>query len=95
MILDEDHTGLDDVKDRILEYLAVRKLRAERGLGVKQVSVYPDNRARGHPTLYATYILMDGCHACKRVGEVMMGLRFDAEGRYIGAQILRVRPIVR
>jgi ATP-dependent Lon protease len=32
-ILDEDHTGLSDVKDRIVEYLAVRKLRQERGLG--------------------------------------------------------------
>ena len=31
-ILDEDHTGLGDVKDRIVEYLAVRKLRADRGL---------------------------------------------------------------
>ncbi|MGH9099954.1 MAG: endopeptidase La, partial [Acidimicrobiales bacterium] len=31
-ILDEDHDGLRDVKDRILEHLAVRKLRAERGL---------------------------------------------------------------
>src|SRR6266508_229456 len=31
-ILDEDHTGLEDVKDRIIEYLAVRQLRAERGL---------------------------------------------------------------
>src|SRR5437870_4673324 len=30
--LDEDHEGLGDVKDRIVEYLAVRKLRAERGL---------------------------------------------------------------
>jgi ATP-dependent Lon protease len=29
-VLDEDHTGLSDVKDRIVEYLAVRKLRAER-----------------------------------------------------------------
>jgi ATP-dependent Lon protease len=32
-ILDEDHEGLQDVKERILEYLAVRKLRRERGLG--------------------------------------------------------------
>src|SRR4051794_32590151 len=33
-ILDADHTGLDDVKDRIVEYLAVRARRAERGLEV-------------------------------------------------------------
>ena len=29
-VLDEDHFGLDDIKDRILEYLAVRKLKLER-----------------------------------------------------------------
>ena len=29
-VLDEDHYDLNDIKDRILEYLAVRKLRAER-----------------------------------------------------------------
>ncbi len=29
-VLDEDHYGLKDIKDRILEYLAVRKLRRER-----------------------------------------------------------------
>src|SRR5690349_11165814 len=33
-VLDADHTGLDDVKDRITEYLAVRARRAERGLEV-------------------------------------------------------------
>jgi ATP-dependent Lon protease len=31
-ILDADHDGLTDVKERILEHLAVRKLQAERGL---------------------------------------------------------------
>ncbi|RCG19630.1 endopeptidase La [Streptomyces diacarni] len=33
-VLDADHAGLQDVKERITEYLAVRKRRTERGLGV-------------------------------------------------------------
>jgi ATP-dependent Lon protease len=33
-VLDADHAGLDDVKDRILEYLAVRNRRAARNLHV-------------------------------------------------------------
>ncbi|WP_157245230.1 endopeptidase La [Nonomuraea typhae] len=33
-VLDTDHTGLDDVKDRIIEHLAVRKRRQDKGLGV-------------------------------------------------------------
>ncbi|MEU6811283.1 endopeptidase La [Streptomyces sp. NPDC046831] len=33
-VLDAEHAGLEDVKDRITEYLAVRKRRGDRGLGV-------------------------------------------------------------
>ncbi|GAA2354109.1 endopeptidase La [Streptomyces carpaticus] len=33
-VLDADHAGLTDVKERITEYLAVRKRRADKGLGV-------------------------------------------------------------
>ncbi|HEX6459482.1 MAG TPA: endopeptidase La, partial [Thermoleophilaceae bacterium] len=31
-VLDADHAGLDDVKDRITEYIAVARLRSERGI---------------------------------------------------------------
>jgi ATP-dependent Lon protease len=38
-VLDADHAGLDNVKKRITEYMAVRKLRAERGV--------PDDKRSG------------------------------------------------
>jgi ATP-dependent Lon protease len=43
-VLDADHAGLGDVKDRIVEYLAVRKLREERG-------IEPDRRSGAILTL--------------------------------------------
>ncbi len=45
-VLDEDHYGLEDVKARILEYLAVRKLRIERSEKGEQVEVDHIRRER-------------------------------------------------
>jgi len=42
-VLDEDHYDLEKIKDRILEYLAVRKLREERQAVQKEEEVIPAN----------------------------------------------------
>jgi len=46
-ILDEDHYDLIDVKERILEYLAVRKLLSDRGLDTEEPENATDKNALG------------------------------------------------
>ena len=50
-VLDADHHGLDQVKDRIVEHLAVRKLRAERGIDEADAAI--DGRGRALATVIA------------------------------------------
>jgi ATP-dependent Lon protease len=51
-VLDREHYGLTDVKDRIIEYLAVRKLRRERSAQDEQgVSSGDATQASGEPVL--------------------------------------------
>ena len=48
-ILERDHYGLEKVKDRVLEYLAVRKLKAERA---KRGEIPPDEVNKGPILLF-------------------------------------------
>ncbi len=45
-VLDEDHYDLDKIKDRILEYLSVRKLRMERAEDREQDELHPQDLIR-------------------------------------------------
>ena len=57
-ILEEDHFGLEDVKDRVLEFLAVRQLRAQREpasaavASVQMPGNEDDRRSRGSILLF-------------------------------------------
>ncbi|MGA2124407.1 MAG: endopeptidase La, partial [Acidimicrobiales bacterium] len=93
-ILNSDHDGLEDVKERILEHLAVRKLQAERGL------VPVDGRGSGAilalvgpPGVGKTSLGQSIANALGRkfVRVALGGVRDEAEIRghrrtYVGAQ---------
>jgi len=75
-ILDADHTGLDEVKERIVEQLAVRKLRAERGIEVPDGSV-----RRGGSGAILTLVGPPG------VGKTSLG---ESIARSLGRRFVRV-----
>src|SRR5210317_2068473 len=52
VVLDEDHYGLKDVKDRVLEYLAVRKLQSQRSNGDEPMGNEDDRRPKGTILLF-------------------------------------------
>ena len=99
-ILDEDHDGLRDVKDRILEHLAVRKLQAERGLvPVGRRGAGRDPGPGRPPGVGKTSLGESVARALGRsfVRVALGGVRDEAEIRghrrtYVGAQPGRLRP---
>jgi ATP-dependent Lon protease len=77
-VLDDDHHGLDDVKDRIVEFLAMRKLRAERGMDERVEA--NDKPARGHGAI-VTLVGPPG------VGKTSLG---ESVARAMGRNFVRV-----
>ncbi|MGK0274810.1 MAG: ATP-dependent Lon protease [Ilumatobacter sp.] len=78
-ILDADHYGLDDVKDRIIEFLATRKLRRDRGLDAR-VDADGQRTARGQGSVI-TLVGPPG------VGKTSLG---ESIARAMGREFVRV-----
>jgi ATP-dependent Lon protease len=109
-VLDQDHHGLEDVKERILEYLAVRKLRRERSDELEQAPGDEIRRLRegvilcfvGPPGVGKTSLGRSIARAMGRkfIRISLGGMRDEAEIRghrrtYIGAMPGRILQAVR
>ena len=109
-ILNNDHYGLEDVKDRILEFLAIRKLRIDRKDEVKPASIDAIRRERegvilcfvGPPGVGKTSLGQSIARAMERkfIRASLGGLRDEAEIRghrrtYIGAMPGRILQSLR
>jgi ATP-dependent Lon protease len=109
-VLDQDHYGLEDIKERILEYLAVRKLRHERKDEVVEDDKDEIRRMRegvilcfiGPPGVGKTSLGRSIAHAMGRkfIRISLGGMRDEAEIRghrrtYIGAMPGRILQAIR
>ena len=96
-VLEEDHYGLDTIKERLLEYLAVRQRRAERGEDSGRPAREPILAFVGPPGVGKTSLGQSIARALGRVFVRMSlgGVRDEAELRgfrrtYIGSQPGRI-----
>ena len=109
-ILDKDHYGLEDVKERILEFLAIRKLRIDRKDEIKQPSEDKIRRERegvilcfvGPPGVGKTSLGQSIARAMDRkfIRASLGGVRDEAEIRghrrtYIGSMPGRILQALR
>ncbi len=83
-VLDADHYGLDDVKARIVEFMAVRKLRSERGLPVVDGEGDGDAAPRPTPRQHGAIITLVGPPG---VGKTSLG---ESVARAMGRKFVRV-----
>jgi len=49
-------------------------------------------RPGGGQRFEVEYVLVDGCHACARLGTLRLGFDFDGEAKYLGVVVVAVHP---
>jgi len=47
----------------------------------------------GSQRFLVPYVLVDGCHACARVGSLQLAFDFDSAGKFLGAKVTNVKQI--
>ncbi len=67
------------------------------------IAVFPGNRAGtkfitakklpdGGQRFVVPYVLVDGCHACARVGALQLAFDFESTGKFLGTKVASVKP---
>lgn len=67
------------------------------------IAVFPGDRSgtdfitaeklpNGRQRFLVPYVLVDGCHACARVGSLQLAFDFNGEGVFLGASVANVQP---
>ncbi len=67
------------------------------------IAVFPGDRsgtqfitaeksATGEQRFVVPYVLVNGCHACARVGSLKLTFNFDKTGTFLGAKVASVKP---
>jgi hypothetical protein len=51
------------------------------------------NLPDGGQRFVVPYVLVNGCHACARVGSLHLAFDFDPSGKFLGAKVASVRPL--
>jgi len=85
----EDLRKNDAYAALLQKYPNVNVFPADRYHTEQPVESSSDN---GRQSFEVDYLILDGCHACARLGTLIVAFEFDSSGRFAGVSALGVRP---
>jgi hypothetical protein len=97
------NVDIDNLKN--LPQAAMQRDAAYRALAASypNISLFPGDRTdrrtvvagttpEGGQRFLAEYLLVNGCHACARIGSARFAFDFDANGKLLGIKFIELRP---